>query len=289
MNKIIGFIGQGWIGKHYADEFESRDYTVVRYALEEPYIHNKAKISNCDVVFIAVPTPTTPEGFDYSIVRDALTLVGTGNIAVIKSTLLPGTTVILQTDFPTITVIHSPEFLVEATAAYDTAHPARNIIGVTDISEPVLAKAQIVLDLLPVAPYSKIMSSTEAELLKYAGNCFLFSKVVFMNMVYDLAQGIGADWDTLKEALVNDKRIGDSHMSPVHSSGRGAGGHCFIKDMEAFRRLYQIVEHDAFGDSVLTALVEKNIDLLTITNKDLDLLTGVYSHQLKVETTMIKT
>lgn len=276
MNKTIGFIGQGWIGKHYADEFESRGYTVVRYALKEPHIHNKAKIPTSDVVFIAVPTPTTPEGFDYSIVRDALTLVGTGNIAVIKSTLLPGTTIDLQKAFPDITVIHSPEFLVEATAAYDTAHPARNIIGVTDTSPEVLAHAQVVLDLLPAAPYSKIMSSTEAELLKYAGNCFLFSKVVFMNMVYDLAQGVGADWDTLREALVHDKRIGDSHMSPVHSSGRGAGGHCFIKDMEAFRQLYQIVEPDALGNTILRALVEKNIDLLVTSQKDLDLLQGVY-------------
>ena len=278
MNKIIGFVGQGWIGRHYADEFESRGYTVVRYALEEPYSKNKFKIVTCEVVFIAVPTPTTTEGFDYSIVRDALTLVGVGTIAVIKSTLLPGTTVALQTEFPDITVIHSPEFLVEATAAYDTAHPARNIIGVTDTTPEVLAQAQVVLDLLPEAPYSKIMSSTEAELLKYAGNCFLFSKVIFMNMVYDLAQGIGADYDTLKEALVHDKRIGDSHMSPVHSSGRGAGGHCFIKDMEAFRRLYQSVSNDATGNAVLHALVEKNISLLTTSNKDLDLLTGVYGH-----------
>lgn len=284
MNKTIGFIGQGWIGKHYADEFESRGYTVVRYALEEPYIVNKEKISSCDVVFIAVPTPTTPAGFDYSIVRDALTLVGAGKITVIKSTMLPGTTVTLQTEFPSIIVMHSPEFLVEATAAYDTAHPARNIIGVVETSTTVLAQAQTILDLLPPAPYSKIMSATEAELLKYAGNCFLFSKVIFMNMVYDLAQGIGADFDTLTEALVHDKRIGDSHMSPIHSSGRGAGGHCFIKDMEAFRRLYQTVTHDVLGVSVLTDLVEKNIDLLITSNKDLDLLTGVYGHPLKVET-----
>ncbi len=283
MNTTIGFIGQGWIGKHYADEFESRGYTVVRYALEEPYIHNKAKISTCDVVFIAVPTPTTPAGFDYSIVRDALTLVGTGQIAVIKSTLLPGTTVALQNDFSGITVIHSPEFLVEATAAYDTAHPARNIIGVTETTPKVLAQAQTILKLLPQAPYSKVMSATEAELLKYAGNCFLFSKVIFMNMVYDLAQGIGADFDTLKEALVHDKRIGDSHMSPVHSSGRGAGGHCFIKDMEAFRRLYQTVEHDALGDSVLKSLVEKNIDLLMTSHKDRELLSGVYGHPPKLK------
>lgn len=283
MNKTIGFIGQGWIGRHYADEFESRGYTVVRYALEEPYLNNKEIIPTCDVVFIAVPTPTTPEGFDYSIVREALTLAGTGKIAVIKSTLLPGTTVALQAEFPAINVMHSPEFLVEATAAYDTAHPARNIIGITENTPQMVAQAQTVLELLPAAPYSKIMSSTEAELLKYAGNCFLFSKVIFMNMVYDLAQEIGADFDTLKEALVHDKRIGESHMSPIHSSGRGAGGHCFIKDMEAFRRLYQSVKHDTIGDSVLKALVEKNIDLLTTSNKDHDLLLGVYGHPPKVE------
>ncbi|MES2749500.1 MAG: hypothetical protein V4606_03845 [Patescibacteria group bacterium] len=283
MNISIGFIGQGWIGRHYANEFENRDYTVVRYALEEQYINNKDQIKTCDVVFIAVPTPTTPDGFDYSIVRDALTLVGDGKIAVIKSTLLPGTTVALQTEFPAITVIHSPEFLVEATAAYDTAHPARNIIGVPNTNPETLEHAQTILSILPEAPYSKVMSSTEAELLKYAGNCFLFTKVIFMNMVYDLASGMNADWDTLKEALVHDKRIGDSHMSPMHSSGRGAGGHCFIKDMEAFRRLYESVEHDALGNSVLTALVEKNIELLTTSNKDMDLLSGVYGHPPKVE------
>jgi predicted dinucleotide-binding enzyme len=62
MTTQIGFIGQGWIGRHYADEFESRMYDVVRYSLEEQYIGNKDRISTCTVVFIAVPTPTTLDG-----------------------------------------------------------------------------------------------------------------------------------------------------------------------------------------------------------------------------------
>ena len=56
----IGFIGQGFIGKNYADDFERRGFEVIRYALEEPYRANKEKIRECDIVFIAVPTPTTP-------------------------------------------------------------------------------------------------------------------------------------------------------------------------------------------------------------------------------------
>ena len=68
MSKIkIGFIGQGYVGKNYADDFERRGYKVVRYALEEPYRKNKEQIRDCDLVFIAVPTPTTPKGFDESI------------------------------------------------------------------------------------------------------------------------------------------------------------------------------------------------------------------------------
>ncbi|MEY3784652.1 MAG: hypothetical protein RLZZ230_974, partial [Candidatus Parcubacteria bacterium] len=50
----IGFIGQGFIGKSYADDFENRGFEVVRYALEELYINNKELIKDCDIVFVAV-------------------------------------------------------------------------------------------------------------------------------------------------------------------------------------------------------------------------------------------
>ena len=64
-------------------------------------------------MFIAVPTPTTPEGFDDSILRGVLPLVKEGKTAVIKSTTVPGTVKRLQKDFPDIFVLHSPEFLSE--------------------------------------------------------------------------------------------------------------------------------------------------------------------------------
>ena len=70
----IGFIGQGWIGKNYADNFEQRGFEVARYGLEAEYNGNKEKIKNCDIVFIAVPTPTTPEGFDCGILKQVIKL-----------------------------------------------------------------------------------------------------------------------------------------------------------------------------------------------------------------------
>lgn len=272
----IGFIGQGWIGKHYADDFEARSYEVVRYALEEPYCQNQAEVATCDIVFIAVPTPTTPEGFSYSAVADALQHVAPGTIAVIKSTLLPGTTEKLQAIFPDRFVFHSPEFLVEKTAAYDAANPKRNIVGIPLVTPEAEAKAALVLSVLPEAPYAAVMPAREAELVKYAGNCFLYTKVLFMNLMHDYVTAHGASFDTVKEAMLEDERIGRSHMEPVHDSGRGAGGHCFIKDFEAWRRDYAELLNDTTGHAVLTALVEKNRELLMQTEKDLDLLEGVY-------------
>lgn len=282
-SRPIGFIGQGWIGKHYADEFESRMYTTVRYSLEEPYIQNKELIKECEVVFIAVPTPTTADGFDASIVEEALTLIGEGKTAVIKSTLLPGTTEQLQEKFPSIFVLHSPEFLVEATAAHDAAKPQRNLVGIPKDTPEFRAKAVSLLRILPEAPYQKVMHSRDAEMVKYAGNCFLYTKVIFMNMVYDMVKASGGDWKVLHEALVADPRIGESHTQPVHSSGRGAGGHCLIKDFEAFRRLYKEKVSDTFADEVLFAMAKFNNHLLQASSKDLDLLTGVYGEDIEVQ------
>lgn len=277
----IGFIGQGWIGKNYADDFEARGYSVVRYALEEPYVQNKEAILSCDIVFIAVPTPTTSAGFDASIVRAVIPLVGVGKSVVIKSTLLPGTTEALQTEFPDRIILCSPEFLREKHAAHDAAHPKRTIIGIPVDTEQYHEAANKVLTVCAKAPYTAVMHSGAAELTKYAGNVFLATKVVFANMLYDLAHTLGVEYETVREALAADPRIGASHLFPIDASGhsdkkgRGAGGDCFIKDMEAFRRLYTKTR-DAEGAKLLESLVRKNNALLVTSGKDLELLKGVY-------------
>jgi nucleotide sugar dehydrogenase len=272
----IGFIGQGWIGRNYADDFEKRGFTIVRYSLDPQHLHSRDEISTCEIVFIAVPTPTSPDGFNVNSVRDALLLVGKGNIAVIKSTISPGTTEAMQAEYPNIFVLHSPEFLVESTAAHNAAHPDRNIIGIPKNTTEYIDHAKLVLSVLPDAPYETIMAARDAEFVKYAGNCFLYTKVVYMNMLYDLVQSMGGDWSRIKEAFTHDSRIGTSHAEPIHKSGRGAGGHCFIKDFEAFRHMYDKYTGDPTGSDVLKTLAYKNIQLLVESDKDPDLLAGVY-------------
>lgn len=275
--KKIGFIGQGYIGKNYALDFEKRKYKVVRYALETQYLSNKKHISDCEVVFIAVPTPTTPKGFDGNIVQSVLSLVGPGKIAVIKSTLPPGTTKLLQKKYPKIIILHSPEFLSETTAVYEASHPFSNIIGMPKNDKPWKTAAAKVHKILPKAPFSLTCTSDESEIIKYAHNISGFVQIIFFNLIYDLCQKSGMDWSVVEKSVKADPLISNRYANPVHKSGRGAGGNCFIKDFAAFVNIYKkSLPKDIKGSAVLKAIEKKNIDLLCSTKKDHNLLLGVY-------------
>lgn len=273
----IGFIGQGYVGKNYANDFEARGYSIVRYALEEPYINNKEAISTCDVVFIAVPTPSTPQGFDASIVEGSLQLVKSGAIAVIKSTVVPGTIAMWQEAHPDIKLIFSPEFLREATAAFDAAHPFTNIVGHAKDNEEHVVAAKLVQSILPEANTNILCSSTEAEIIKYLQNISGYINILTFNIFYDFAQKMNADWTPILTAMEADPDIPSRFANPIHKSGRGAGGHCLIKDMAAFREIYEkTIPSDNLSVSIFKLFEEKNKELLLNSKKDLDLLEGVY-------------
>lgn len=285
---FIGFIGQGFVGKNTADEMEARGYRVVRYALEEPYAQNKDTIAKCDVVFVAVPTPSVPADrgsaqgglpmeFDDSIVRSVVPLTREGATVIIKSTVLPGTTQKLQEEFPDRYILFSPEFLSEAQAAYDVANPFMTIVGFPRDNEEFRQKAQEALSLMVQGPHTKMCSAGEAEFIKYAHNCSGYVQIVFVNLLYDLAQKLGCEWKVIEEAMRADPYIPNRYSRPVHKSGRGAGGHCFLKDFAAFRAFYEdMLPTDALGCAVLNALEQKNVELLRESGKDTDLIDGVY-------------
>jgi len=277
----IGFIGQGFVGKNIADDIASRGYETVRYALEEPYCKNKEQVKEADIVFVAVPTPSTPSGFDDSILRKVIPLVGRGKTLVIKSTVLPGTTEKIQAEYPDITVLFSPEFLLEATAAHDAAFPIMNIVGIPEDSAPYRELAERVLEVLPKSPHNQICHSRSAEIFKYVHNIHGVWRILFANLVYDLVEAHpGARWNEVNEGMAADPYMNAQasyYNRPVHKSGRGAGGHCFIKDLAAFREGYErVLPDDTHAVDILKAMEAKNAQLLRGSNKDLDLLEGVY-------------
>jgi len=281
----IGFIGQGWIGKNYADTFEERGYQTVRYSLEEPYVNNKEQLKDCEIIFVAVPTPTEPnKGFIDDILINAIqSNTYPEQTVVIKSTIQVGTTNKLQKIFKDRYIMHSPEFLTERTAKYDAMNPSRNIIGYTAKS---FSKAGEVMRILPAAPYEKLCPCEEAEFVKYMGNCWFYAKVLMMNIFHDIAIEYNLDMGLMKEMLGADKRVGKTHLDVLHKSGRGAGGHCFIKDFAALRSMYEtskgdnMTESEVQGFNMLLAMEQYNRELLYESNKDLDLLEGVYGKEI---------
>jgi len=208
-----------------------------------------------EVVFIAVPTPyyLDGSGFDDSFLHQAIqTIPSTGKTIVIKSTVTPGTTDNLQARYPDHRFLFSPEFLTEITADFDMQHPNRQIIGYTPQSR---RDAEMVMGMLPRAPFEKVVTAKTAELIKYFANAFYALKVTYANQMYDLCQKLGVDYEHLRECSVVEPWIGKNHLEIFHKGYRGYGGKCLPKDTRAIIQLGDTLGADM---TVLKAAEEFN-------------------------------
>ncbi|MEY4722605.1 MAG: UDP-glucose 6-dehydrogenase [Candidatus Parcubacteria bacterium] len=193
-------------------------------------------LARAEIVFLCVPTPYDDArgGFDLSFVESAIAALPGGKTVVIKSTVLPGTTDEMRAKHPQHVFMFNPEFLRQVSAHRDFIEPDRQIVGAR--AEDRTA-AEEIMALLPDAPVKKIMASKEAEMVKYFGNCFLATKVVFANQLYDLCAATGISYDAVMEGAGADPRIGTGHLQVMHEGYRGYSGSCFPKDMRALIQL----------------------------------------------------
>jgi UDPglucose 6-dehydrogenase len=229
-NRKIAIIGVGMVGGALAK------------VLSQPFLYDKYKkvgsvkqLNQAEVIFICVPTPFDgKKGFDLSCVQDAFKLIKGNKIVVIKSTVLPGTTEMLQKKYRRHKVLFNPEFLTQESSDQDMKYPDRQIIGYTKKSYNV---TKDILQILPLAPFERIIPATEAETAKYFGNCWFSAKVVYANQMYDLCQKLDIDYNRIKECVAADKRIGPSHLEIFHKGYRGYSGKCLPKDMQALIQL----------------------------------------------------
>ncbi|AEH36999.1 UDP-glucose 6-dehydrogenase AglM [Halopiger xanaduensis] len=207
------------------------------------------EVLDTDVTLLCLPTPQSDDGsLDLAPMRagaemlgDALAVKDDDHLVVVKSTVLPGTTEevvapILEEQSGTaigdgIDVAMNPEFLRMGTAVQDFLEPDKVVLGTrTD------AAAEQLRDL-----YAPILENDsthlvetdvrEAELIKYANNAFLASKVSLVNDLGNIAKEYGADAYEVLEAVGLDDRISERFMR----SGLGWGGSCFPKDVAALR------------------------------------------------------
>lgn len=228
---VIGIMGAGVVGGSLLVHLRTQGRDVRVYdppkGLDELSVLDVA-----DVVFICVPTPYTAGiGFDNSYLVDAVTKVPGEKCVVIKSTVLPGTTDMMQERFPRHRFLFNPEFLREATAFDDFVNPDRQIVGLT--AGASRADAEAVMALMPRAPFERYCSATEAEMAKYVANSFLAVKVSYANDVYDVCERLRIDYGQVRDMVAADPRIGSSHMDVFDSGYRGYGGKCLPKDSKS--------------------------------------------------------
>jgi UDPglucose 6-dehydrogenase len=243
-------------------------------------------ISSAEFVFIAVSTPAGEGGdADLTNVRSAAASIAprlaAGTVIVNKSTVPIGTGDVVsgivtanRTDpQPTpFAVVSNPEFLREGSAIRDFMHPDRVVLGGHDDEATArVAELYKVLD-CPVL----ITSLYTAEMIKYASNAFLATKISFINEVARICEKVDADISVVAEGMGMDQRIGSAFLS----AGTGYGGSCFPKDVAALARQS---EHIGAHPQLLHAVMDINRGQpLLLVEKIHDLLGTLRGQQIGV-------
>ena len=255
----IGIIGLGTVGKAIQRGFEDHHEIFIH----DPELGTKLNeiTDNCDVAYIAVPTPSDDETgrCDTSIVRSILEVLPDGFSAIIKSTVIPGTTQIFHEEFPSLRIACSPEFIREESADEDFKNQEILVVGThhEDLANLVLKHHQdsgILLD----GDFFHI-SPTEAEIVKYAKNSFYAMKVIFGNHFQRLANNLGQDWAVVKRIITHPQERGiiDSHLDEIEGK-MGFGGSCLPKDVVAIRAKFEELGLEA---GLLDSIVSDNKSL----------------------------
>jgi UDPglucose 6-dehydrogenase len=195
-----------------------------------------AAVDRAEVVFIAVGTPSGDDGqadlrFVYAAAKEIATAMKGFTVVVTKSTVPVGTGDEVERVIRSVTpladfaVVSNPEFLREGAAIYDFKHPDRIVIGSDDPRAIALMHEAYRPLYLNAAPFL-FTSRRTAELIKYAANGFLATKVAFINEMADLCERSGADVQDVARGMGLDNRIGSKFLH----AGPGFGGSCFPKD-----------------------------------------------------------
>ena len=276
----IGYIGVGKLGLPCAEEIVKKGHTVKGYDLEplpsdlvEFETSIKDCVQNCDIVFVAVPTPHNsdydgkhptchlpPKDFSYDVVKQVLQEadkhMNENQLLVLISTVLPGTTrrefvpLVNNTRF-----VYNPYLIAMGSVAWDMVNPEMVMIGTEDGTETGDAKRlrDFYDTIMENNPRYVVGTYDECECIKVFYNTFISAKISLVNMIQDVAQKQGnINVDVVTNALAHSsKRI----MSPQYmTAGMGDGGSCHPRDNIALRYMAQELDlgYDLF-DSIMRA------------------------------------
>lgn len=236
----LGIIGYGIVGQALAYGFSQPDikdkYEIRFYDKYKDTESLESVVAASEFIFICLPTPMKEDesGIDLSIIEEVIKEItqytdNTNKIIVIKSTVVPGTTTLLEKRYPKTNFAMNPEFLTEANFLEDFINADRNIIGANNDS----ISRRLISLYRQRFPKTRVFQTdtTSAEMVKYMANAFLATKVIFANEMYALCQALGIKYEEVKAMVVGDHRIFNSHLDVT--TAKGFGGKCFPKDIVA--------------------------------------------------------
>ncbi|MDA3629727.1 UDP-glucose/GDP-mannose dehydrogenase family protein [Saccharopolyspora oryzae] len=211
-------------------------------------------VADAEVVFLCVPTPMgSGGGADLAVVesvaREVREVLPAGCVLVTKSTVPVGTSARLRelVGRPDVAVVSNPEFLREGSAVHDFLNPDRIVVG----SDTQDAAERVAALYARLGAPTVLTDAASAEMVKYAANCFLATKLSYVNAIAELCERLGADITDVTEGMGYDRRIGQAFLQP----GPGWGGSCLPKDTAA---LLQVADAVSFDFPLLQATISSN-------------------------------
>ncbi len=219
-------------------------------------------VRDSSVIFIAVGTPSDDTGsanmeFVYQVAEDIGRLMDSYKVIVTKSTVPVGTgkeirRIIKENqkkDIP-FDIVSNPEFLREGSAIEDFMRPDRVVIG-SDSEKAISIMKELYSPLYLIETPFVITNVETAEMIKYASNAFLATKISFINEMANICELVGADVHQVAKAMGLDGRISPKFLHP----GPGFGGSCFPKDTKAIAK---IAESRGYRFRIVEAVIEVN-------------------------------
>lgn len=256
----VGVIGLGFVGGAVCSYLRGRKFQVSGFDLYKqsaPF----ADAGLADIVFLCLPTQFDPATgmYDTEALMSTcrrLAQVGCRGLVVVKSTVTPGTTEGLARMFPTLRLLHNPEFLSAATALKDFAEQKHIVLGSTSHADEASmgAATTFYTYLFPGAHISRC-TSLESESMKIFANSFYATKVQFFNEMYAMCQHTGADYDNVVRMVLKNGWVNPMHTRVPGPDGElSYGGACLPKDSSA---LLCEMERAGLPCAVLRAAVEE--------------------------------
>lgn len=236
----LGIIGVGAVGTANLKGFERLGHEVVAHDIK--YETSIDIIKDTEIVFICVPTPSTQHGScDTSIVLsviEELAGIEYKGIVAIRSTVTPGFTEIVSGIYESLKLCFVPEFLRERCAEQDF-FDNHNLLAVGTEDTDVYKKVISAHEKLP--KHTVLLSSSEAEVLKYYNNVYASLRVTFANIMYELCDQLECDYSKVKNAYIKTGRSGDMYLD-VNENLRGYSGMCLPKDTKALHNTLEFFD-----------------------------------------------